>query len=184
MIKRIALVAIMISSFGFLTGCFFSTAALNNTGHTWTETELHQYWDGFNEISLLNDDLIKKGYKYASEIDDIILLDKAPSPEETMSKGWGNCSALTRYYMDFIKYKKTKDIKIATTATHYYLRGNVLKNQFHHILIINTADKNETPVILMQSNFEIKHPESVQYCLDYWYNEGYHYQEIRDTFEF
>jgi len=177
--KKLILITVMLSSFAFLLGCF-TTTEWTNTGHTWTETELHAYWDGFNDITLLNDDLVKRGYKYANEIDDVLLLDKAPRPEETMTRGWGNCTAMARYYMDFLRYKKSQNIRIVSKVKHYYLRGDVLKGQYHHFLIMTATDET----LLMQSNFKITYADKESTCLDFWYAKGFHYQELRETLKF
>jgi len=177
--KKLILITVMLSSFVFLLGCF-TTTYLTNTGHEWTEAELHAYWDGFNDVAVLNTDLVNKHYTYANEIDDVLLLDKAPRPEETMTRGWGNCTAMARYYMDFLRYKKSQNIKIVSKVKHYYLRGDVLKGQYHHILIMTATDET----LLMQSNFEVTYADKESTCLDFWYAKGFHYQELRETLEF
>lgn len=173
---RTILIIIMLSSFAFLLGCF-TTSEWTNTGHAWTEAELHAYWDGFNDLWALDQSLKDKGYKYGNEPNDINMwADTPPTSIVTMSRGWANCTGWSAYFTDFIKYKKTKNINIVDEYKTYFIRNDL---KWHRFVILTVGG-----AVQMQSNLEFTTHDTPEAILDYWYNKGYHYQKVEESWKF
>lgn len=167
---------VMLLSFTCLMGCF-STTFLSNTGHEWTQVELDSYWDGFNDVWALDQNLKDRGYKYGNEPNDINMwADTPPTSIVTMSRGWANCTGWTQYFNDFIKYKKAKNIRIVDSFKVYFLKNDL---KWHRFILFQIGEVRQ-----VITDLEILPFNSEQEILDYWYNKGYAYQKVEETFYF
>lgn len=81
---------------------------------------MNKLYDDLNSILALEQYLVSQGFKYGSDgMNAWEVTDDAERPTMVLARKFANCNGYMRLYEGFIKYKKTKGIKVADTYKQY-----------------------------------------------------------------
>lgn len=165
--KRTVTILMLVFTLFVMMGCFNSDTPVE------VKPIVQSYWDGFQSIPSLFDDMKAKQFYYSNSWDDISYLSDYPkSLTSYFNDRGGNCLDSTTWTAEFIKYKSTTVYLADSFETELMLSNQFVPAKWHWHCYISIYGN-----LYEQSNVSFYQINSEQEQKEMWFNKGYRYFE-------